>query len=89
MAIFHVATAYISKGSSGGGAVGFARYLARTDQAYATQHRRYLERDGHDGARDLVASGSEHLPGWANDAEHFWMTADRYERKRWGHCPDV
>ena len=27
MAIFHVAIAYISKGSSGGGAVGFARYL--------------------------------------------------------------
>jgi len=82
MAIFHVATAYISKGSAGGGAVGFARYLERTDQAYATQHRRYLERDGHDGARDLVASGSEHLPAWAKDAEHFWMAADRYELKR-------
>ena len=81
MAIFHVSAAVISKGSSGGGAVGFARYLERTDQAYATQHRRYLERDGHDGARDLVASGSAHLPGWAKDAEHFWMTADRYERK--------
>ena len=81
MAIFHVSAAFISKGSSGGGAVGFARYLERTDQAYATQHRRYLERDGHDGARDLVASGSAHLPGWAKDAEHFWMMADRYERK--------
>ncbi|HEY5868077.1 MAG TPA: MobA/MobL family protein [Candidatus Tectomicrobia bacterium] len=82
MAIFVVGAAYISKGSSGGAAVGFARYLARTDQGYATQHRRYLERDGHDGAKDLVASGSEHLPSWAKDTEHFWMMADRYEFKR-------
>ena len=81
MAIFHVKAAYISKGASPGGAVGFARYLERTDQAHATQHRRYLERDGHDADCDLVASGSASLPAWAKDAEHFWLMADRYERK--------
>src|SRR5262245_25962755 len=81
MAIFHVAAAVISKGTAVGGAVGFARYLERTDQDHATQDRRYLERDGHDADRDLVASGSASLPGWAKDAEHFWLMADRYERK--------
>jgi MobA/MobL family protein len=81
MAIFHVSAAVISKGTSPGGAVGFARYLERTDQDHATQHRRYLERDGHDADRDLVASGSACLPAWANDAAHFWLMADRYERK--------
>ena len=81
MAIFHVSAAVISKGTSVGGAVGFTRYLERTDQDHATQHRRYLERDGHDADRDLVASGSASLPAWAKDAEHFWLMADRYERK--------
>ena len=51
-------------------------------RTHATQHRRYLERDGHDAATATwwrVARRS--LPAWAKDAEHFWLMADRYERK--------
>jgi hypothetical protein len=42
---------------------------------------RYLARDGYE-QDDLVASGSGHLPRWANDSSSdFWAACDRYERQ--------
>jgi hypothetical protein len=80
VALFHVSAAVISKGTSKGGSVGFATYIAREDIAHTTQHQRYLVREGREGS-DLVACGHGGLPSWANDARDFWLAADRYERK--------
>ena len=80
MALFHVDASYIKKGTSEGGATGFATYLERLTPDNATQFRRYLEREGH-GADDLVASGHENLPHWASDGPVFWKQADTWERQ--------
>jgi hypothetical protein len=80
MAVYHVDASYISKGKSEGGASRFSAYLERRDPEHATQHARYLARDGK-GQEDLVASASAYLPQWAKNGEGFWLAADRYERQ--------
>jgi hypothetical protein len=78
MPVFHVNTSYISRGGS---ASGFANYLHRLHDDQATQLRRYIDREGR-AKEDLIASGHDHLPAWANGDDHtFWLAADRYERK--------
>lgn len=81
MAFFHVYASYISKGATRGGATGLARYLAREHPEMATQHMRYLARDGRE-KDDLVACGYGALPVWATDDHDFWLCADRFERQR-------
>jgi MobA/MobL family len=76
MAIFHVDASYIRKGTSKGGAKGFAGYLT----GHATRLESYLKREGHGGREDLVAHGTGALPRWAKDGEQFFRLADRYER---------
>jgi hypothetical protein len=78
MALYHVHAAVIAKGTSVGGATGFARYMAREDPDNATQFVRYLDREG--GREDLVAKGYGGMPAWAHSSRHFWQMADRYER---------
>ena len=78
MALYHVHADVITKGTSVGGATGFARYMAREDPDNATQVVRYIDRAG--GREDLVAKGYGGMPAWAASSLHFWQRADRYER---------
>jgi MobA/MobL family len=81
MAMLHLSVDRIVKGKGEGGATGFAQYIAREQADRATQHARYLTRESHPARDDLVAAGFAFLPGWANDATHFFTMADRYERQ--------
>jgi hypothetical protein len=80
MALYHVHASVISKGKSAGGSTGFAPYLAREQTDQARQYARYVHRDGRVDI-DLVAKGHEALPEWAHDGAHFFLMADRFERK--------
>jgi hypothetical protein len=80
MALYHVHASVISKGKSPGGSTGFAQYLAREQTDQARQYARYVHRDGRVDI-DLVAKGHEALPSWARDGAHFFLMADRHERK--------
>lgn len=81
MAMFHVSVSRIVKGTTAGGATGFAQYIARDQADRATQHTRYLTRESYPAKDDLVAAGHAQLPAWAQDATHFFTMADRYERQ--------
>jgi hypothetical protein len=80
MALYHVEVGKILKGQHKGGSTGFAQYLQRENPTHATQHVRYLSREGVQGKDDLVASGADSLPSWAQNGTHFFAMADRYER---------
>ena len=77
---FHVYAHYIKQGDQSGGAVGFARYMDRSEAALASQAHRYIDRQTGIEKRDLVAHGVDHLPTWARDGAHFWAMADQHER---------
>jgi hypothetical protein len=80
MALFHVHVHVISKGKTKGGSTGFAQYIRREASEKATQHARYLRREGWT-KEDLVAKGYASLPLWAKDASQFFLMADKWERK--------
>lgn len=45
-------------------------------------HNAYINREGkYEKRKDLELSKSGNLPSWAKDAQHFWKSADKYERK--------
>ena len=45
-------------------------------------HLAYINREGKYGNReDLENTSFGNLPNWATDAQHFWKSADQYERK--------
>jgi len=77
---YHVYAHYIKQGSHGNGAVGFARYMDRSEQQLASQSYRYAGREGEHHKADLVAHGVDHLPAWAQSGAHFWQQADTHER---------
>lgn len=79
MALYHVHAHVISKGQCEGGSTGFAQYIARESPDKASQHVRYLHREGWSD-EDLVAAGTASLPAWATSGSHFFAMADRYER---------
>ena len=79
MALYHVHAAVISKGSSAGGATGFAQYIARENASHANQAVRYYHRQNA-AQHDLVAKGQGALPSWATDGAHFFRMADLHER---------
>lgn len=70
--------AVIQKGTSRGGAAGFAQYIAREEPDKAITLLRYS--DPVTGREDLVDTGHGGLPAWAESPTHFWQMADRYER---------
>ena len=67
----------VSKGSKDGG--------SKRGQSASAKHSYHQRTNGYevgrDGAReDLAASGSGHLPSWADGPANFWLASDSYER---------
>ena len=78
MPVFHVNSLVYFQG---GKCHRLCRISASGAPDQAAQLRRYIDREGR-GHEDLIASGHEHLPSWANGDDHtFWLMADRHERK--------
>ena len=45
-------------------------------------HHAYINREGkYEKRGDLEITSSGNLPSWAKDANHFWQSADKYERQ--------